>query len=481
MNKLFSSATRTCAFLVTNVLGNPKRSIPSYIDHRFLLLCLYLYHYWLHQKYFHQPYLDSDQLVMADQAAWMSRSELHEPLFFGQAYLFPFESYLAVPLIWLGVAPIIAVKFIAAVCFYAPFLWTSLATGKGNPRIAYLCLFFLLLLPLEYQLTAALPRGFVAATALAWLTIYWLKTARVQTCSNLLISGTVLGFCLSSYASVALILPALITGNKPKKLFLTGIGMVIGYFVFKELQYFYVANPDYVVHPSTVFEFRLLYLSLNLQNADILFPVARLTLLSISSCIIFWVLSRPDTTNVRSQDWYLLGASLLAAVTLIVLILSSNKIGDFEPDSPFYSIYRMIQPMPLLALLLGASNSTNNQTASNTLTVPQPRGVHVIKFWYLWVIIALTLSYKHSSHFKRTFVHHLYAPRYMMPVSVDWLKKSCGELEIKMQLSKNRYYLYEGRQDHLAYGCHAQFGMPVVQTHYERRTWLLKRLMIKQN
>lgn len=53
----------------------------------------------------------------------MSEFVFREPFFYGQAYNFPLEAYVAVPLIWLGFTPQFALPIAASFISLFPFLF----------------------------------------------------------------------------------------------------------------------------------------------------------------------------------------------------------------------------------------------------------------------------------------------------------------------------------------------------------------------
>ena len=177
-------------------------------DSRLWLLLLCALHAVVHQAGFHAVWLDPDQLVVADQAAWMARGEFHEPFFYGQAYLLPFEAYLAVPAVWLGLDPLAAVKAVAALSFYLPWVLTTWWLGRERPWAALVVAALFFALPLEYTLAAALPRGFITGIALAWLGLAMLLRPVAPSAGAQIGWAALVGFCTGSYMSNVLMLPA---------------------------------------------------------------------------------------------------------------------------------------------------------------------------------------------------------------------------------------------------------------------------------
>jgi hypothetical protein len=243
------------------------------------LLGLFLLHAVIHQAGFHAVWLDPDQLVVADQAAWMARGEFHEPFFYGQAYLLPFEAYLAVPAVWLGMDPLVAVKMVAALSLYLPWVLTTWWLGRERPWAALGVTALFLALPLEYTLAAALPRGFITGIALAWLGLAMLLRPVAPSAGAQIGWAALVGFCTGSYMSNVLMLPALVFLPDRRRWLLAGAGLLLGYALFKALGLFYVWYPDHVVHRFPDLFFRPGYLLGNLQNPDVVVALGGLLLL----------------------------------------------------------------------------------------------------------------------------------------------------------------------------------------------------------
>lgn len=311
----------------------------------------------VHQAGFHAVWLDPDQLVVADQAAWMARGEFHEPFFYGQAYLLPFEAYLAVPAVWLGLDPLVGVKAVAALSFYMPWVLTTWWLGRERPWAALGVTVLFFALPLEYTLAAALPRGFITGIALAWLGLALLLRPAPAPAGAQIGWAALVGFCTGSYMSNVLMLPALVFLPDRRRWLLAGAGLLLGYSLFKALGLFYVWHPDHVVHRFPDLFFRPGYLLGNLQNPD------------------------------------------------VVVALAGVQLGRF---------------------VVGKNS---------------------------FIDAATTLE----------------------PVTRDKLRRVCKRLAQDWRRSGEPYVVLRGRDEVLAYGCHALYGVPVVQSDYERRTWLRRR------
>ena len=428
---------------------------------RLSLLGLFLVHALVHQVGFHAVWLDPDQLVVADQAAWMARGEFHEPFFFGQAYLLPFEAYLAVPAVWLGLNPLASVKLIAALSFYLPYLATTWWLGRDRPWAAVGVTALLVLLPLEYTLAAPLPRGFIAGVALAWLGLAMLLRPSSAPAWAQIGWAALVGFCTGSYMSNVLMLPALVFLPDRRRWLLAGAGLLLGYVLFKAVGLFYVWHPDHVVHRFPDLSFQLRYLLGNLQNPDVVVTLGGLLLLGLGAgAAVWWSERRGLQALVVSADWrWALGVTGL--LLLIALMVGNNKFAEYNAGSPFFSLYRMMLPLPLLALLvIGRWPPTGT-----AWRVPLWGGMALVG-----LLTAVQLARFATEH--ERFVE---AATTLKPVTHDRLRRVCKLLARDWRSSGEPFVVLPERDDVRAYGCHSEYDIPVVQSNYERRTWLRKR------
>lgn len=440
-------------------------------DSRVWLLILCLLHFAVHQLGFHAVFLDSDQLVIADQAAWMARGEFFEPFFFGQAYLFPFEAYLAVPLIWLGMSPLFAAKLVAAVAFYLPFVLSIWVLGRERPRAAWAVGLLLFCLPLEFLLAGPMPRGFSVAIALAWLGVRHLLQEERGGRVSVLAWGVVTGFSLASYMSVALMLPALALVRSGRRLsgWLAGLGL--GFALFKAVALFYKLHPEYVVHRFPKLRFSQDHFLTHLLHEQIGGALLGLLLLTVAAVVVGLLVRHVVGGRWRLAVSWRHGLVLAGALAVLAAMLATNKIADFDPGTPFYSVYRLVLPLPLLGLLvMGQGLSLSGARAA-------PAAAWLHPAWpALAGVLMLGVLGWHASVLTQDGQRLARLPSSAPTVSYEKLQRQCARLQEAIRRSGDSYYQFRGRNDALAYGCLPEFGVPVVQRDYERRTWLKERL-----
>lgn len=433
---------------------------------RLWLLGLFIVHAAVHLASFQSVYLDSDQLVIADQARWIARGEIHEPFFFGQSYLLPFEAYLAAPLIWLGVWPIAAVKALSALALYLPFVWAAWVLAKERPAAAWAVAALFIGLHPEYTLAAAMPRGFIVGTGLAWAGLWVLLRHPALPALGMVALAALVGFCTGSYMSIALMLPALawLPGRRP--FVLVSLGLLLGFALFKAVGLFYWFHPDHVVHLFPRLGFRLGYLIHNFGVQEIRAAITHLGVLTAVMCLLV-VLPRPLQWEWRTVLPWL--ACVSGVCLAVALMIANNKIVEFNSKSPFFSVYRMMLPLPFLGLLLlGRRQTLATAPAASATPWPARRAA------LLPALLVLLLSAQ-LVRLVRVGPEMAELPSTVPPITFEWLRANCEEIGGWWRESGEPYFTYEGRNDALAYGCHAQFGVPVLQTDHERRTWLRER------
>lgn len=438
----------------------------NFRDGRPWLAGLYLLHFAALHLGFHAIYLDADQLLVADQAKWMSQGQVFEPFFFGQAYLLPFEAYLAVPLVWAGLSPLSAVKVVAALFFYLPFAWTSCAHAKDRPWVSVAVTLLFFALPMEYLLAAPMPRGFIVAVALAWLGLRALLLDRGQAWAPVLAWGALVGFCLGSYSSVALMIPALVLIDDRRRLLQAGLGLALGYALFKGVALFYVFNPEHVVHRFPALRFTPGHFWSHISHPTIAPAFAWLLGLGAAVCAAVMALYRPGEAQRRA--WVLRLALLaLGLAGVIGLMLSTNKIADFNAGTPFYSVYRLMLPLPYLVLLVMSASVLRSTVVVRPLAPATVVALGALFSGLVgWQAVGVQRDRDALALLTST----------VPPLPYDRLERQCARLAEALRVSGQPYYTLRGRNDALAYGCSAQFGLPVVQTTFERRTWLREHL-----
>lgn len=119
---------------------------------------------------------DADQLLFSLMATDIQHGIFNAFFIYGQAYNFPFESWLALPLL-LGQIPWnIALPVAAGVLGIFPyFILAFIFYRKSNIPAAYLALCLPLILCPEFHYITTIPRGFTGALALFFFRIIFTR------------------------------------------------------------------------------------------------------------------------------------------------------------------------------------------------------------------------------------------------------------------------------------------------------------------
>jgi hypothetical protein len=195
-------------------------------------------------------YTDIDQTILWNGAYDYSRGIFHEPFFYGQAYNFMLESFLAVPLLWLKIPVYMALPIITSFISLLPFVFLALFFKNRKQYFwAYLSLVFPILLPLEYNFLTTISRGFVQAHL--FFPFLFLPLFNPQSTRNVTIFYIISALCvISNQSSVIIVLPILLLVYsyhfKSPAFYLKSL-LVIPFFIC-----YYLAKHFYEIHPERV-------------------------------------------------------------------------------------------------------------------------------------------------------------------------------------------------------------------------------------
>jgi hypothetical protein len=130
-----------------------------------ILLVLDRYRYLTH---FGFVYTDGDQTTFWYQANDVAHAIFREPCLYGQNYNPPVESWIAAPLLLIGMPAYVALPLVTVVLALLPFVVLAvMAYRRGQRWGASLVLLIPLALPMEYVVVSSLPRGLVNGLAVA--------------------------------------------------------------------------------------------------------------------------------------------------------------------------------------------------------------------------------------------------------------------------------------------------------------------------
>lgn len=314
-----------------------------------LCLCFLVIDRWLVLHQFGFRYVDDDQSIMWSGALEMARGRFHEPCFYGQRYNTMLEGLLAVPLLWMGLAPNVALPVVTSVLALFPFMLLSFFLFRQR---SYVLSSIVLVLPVtmspEFGMITSMPRGFVTGVFLASIAVLPLFSKR-----------SVVFFIAPFFAVLALfanpnaalvLLPAwlliLFQNHADRRLYLGGLLGAIpgGLLCFLALR-FYDQHPTYVVHAQWDLGFKFADIRLDhLRFLDELSPI-----LWGKGAFIFFLLVTFLVRFGITRQWRSFGA-LLVGVGLLVISFGFGKVHDGIP-SVFYPWARMFLAVPFLMAL----------------------------------------------------------------------------------------------------------------------------------
>ncbi|MEY3834723.1 MAG: hypothetical protein RI989_151 [Bacteroidota bacterium] len=203
--------------------------------------------------FFSIQYTDSDQTLLWQVATDLSNGVFHGPCFYGQSYGPNIEPLLAVPFMKFGMPVYAALPLVTILLSTIPFFLLAIYfKRKTNTQTALIPLLVCLLLPLEYSLLTAIPRGFVGGIFFVSLGIFCWKYFRNNLA--LVFAGLFIGLGLYGNLNSALLLPLIIPSIHWNKKFLTraalffGMGFIVGLVPFYLNHVFYQEHPELLIH-----------------------------------------------------------------------------------------------------------------------------------------------------------------------------------------------------------------------------------------
>lgn len=298
-------------------------------------------------------YTDIDQTVLWNGVLNYSLGIFHEPFFYGQAYNYMLEAFLAVPLFQAGVPVYIALPIITSFLTLFPFLTLAgFLYHRKHYFYACLVLAFPPLLPVEYNFLTTLPRGFVQAMLFIPLLYPALFQPQNKRSINLLFLGSAL--CLIANTSSALfVLPILLyvySFNITSLSFYLKSLIAIPVFALDYLaRQFYHNNPERIIHPSpTINLSRETFVeSLKLlDHFEYLFPFMPES--GIFFPFLFLILAIVSFKKSKSKaGWF-----NLLIITLLIFTLAIPKVQErHNAVSFFFTPSRLYLSLPLLFII----------------------------------------------------------------------------------------------------------------------------------
>ena len=420
-------------------------------------------------------YVDPDQMVEAEMARRYSEGFVPEPYFWGQPYMFPIDSWLAVPLIALGIRADLATMIVTVVAWYFPFILVQVFLARRPVIIRAALLVIPLVVPIPLTLVSLIPRNFGAAAGVAAtcvMLILFVRSSGVRATA-----GLFFGVAVAAMPPVG-ILAALIVWfpRQVRQVVLPIILAVVGFAGISLLRIFYVLHPSYIVFPAPDVNpsFRTFLDALAIDEhlfdgLGVVIPV-----------IIIWGIvafslrasgqSMSRSTTVRAS------VSVGAAALLILCLLAVPAINN-HTDSLFFSFWRYWTALPGFAVIFATA------WVRSKSQLPSPKGpdwqvsLRTTALTLSGIVLIATVAVSFDSLWLRSHETALVSARGPVPASLrSQLEADCRIMA--QEVSHQKAFIQLDRIDNLrAYGCYALYGVNVVNLASERRTWLLDSLV----
>ena len=418
--------------------------------------------------FFSSQYTDSDQTLLWQVTSDLSNGIFHGPCFYGQSYGPNIEPLLAVPFMKLGMPVYAALPLVTILLSTTPFFLLAIYfKRKTNTQTALIPLLVCLLLPLEYSLLTAIPRGFVGGIFFVSLGLFCWKYFRNNL--SLVFAGLFIGWGLYGNLNSALLLPLIIPSIHWNKKFILravlffGLGFIIGLLPFYFNALFSTEHLELLIHVAP---------SVKLSWASFVETICRFNNYFDQVSPLFWrfgfvsVLLLPAAIillwkkNKRLEAW---------TITFVLLAILGSLFMEKTKESGyslFFSGGRFFLAMPFvfifLSLYLYSFLSSKNKLKFNRIALTLAFISFGIKLFCFSPLLENAIDKE-----KAWYVH---------VVRIDDLKKQCSEMKA---FGENPALLIavtgDTPEQPVTYGCQclqADFPSTYIP-HYERRRWLI--------
>ncbi len=418
--------------------------------------------------FFSIQYTDSDQTLLWQVATDLSNGVFHGPCFYGQSYGPNIEPLLAVPFMKLGMPVYASLPLVTILLSTIPFFLLAIYfKRKTNTQTALIPLLVCLLLPLEYSLLTAIPRGFVGGIFFVSLGIFCWKFFRNNLA--LVFAGLFIGLGLYGNLNSALLLPLIIPSIHWNKKFLTraalffGMGFIVGLVPFYLNHVFYQDHPELLIHVapsvklswSSFIETLLRFNNYFDQVSPFFWRFGFISLLLFPLAIYFlWKKKK------HVEAW---------AVTFVLFAIVGSFFMEKTKESGyslFFSGGRFFLAIPFvfifISLYVYSFLSTKKKKNFNRIALTLAFISFGIKLFCFSPLLENAIDKE-----KAWYVH---------VVRIDDLKKQCSEMKV---FGENPSLLVavtgDTPEQPVTYGCQclqADFPSTYIP-HYERRRWLI--------
>jgi hypothetical protein len=427
-------------------------------------LCFLVLDRWLILHQFGFRYVDDDQAIMWNGAAEMAHGHFHEPCFYGQRYNTMLEGLVAVPLLWAGVGPEVALPLMTSALALFPFvLLAALLARKRAFAPAACALAMPVLMSPEYGMITSMPRGFVSGIFLASLAVLPLFSRRRIFYFLWPFFGILALFANPN--AVVLLLPVglllLVEYRSELRFYLLGVAGALPAAVLYWLgQRFYDVHPAYVVHGAW---------SLDFNTADIRWGALRYfeelsPLLWGKGLVVFIALGLLVAALAKARQW----KPAIALFIGIIFLLASWGLGKVNEGTPgvFFPWARMYLAIPVVLVLFATRLKCNWPQWSVYLIPMLAAGF----FGYKCIVQGEAVERQIT----------MQGQRHIEVAEVAELKRHCAHIGgLAHATHADLIVVAYSRKKHLTnYGCPclAPDFPPTMEPEIDRRTWHLQVL-----
>lgn len=349
---LKSDFAKSIQHLTSSEITTPKKAKSLF----FLFMGILLLDRTYSLFYFGFEYTDLDQMITWTGAVDYSQGIFHEPFFYGQAYNYMLESFIAVPLIWFGVPVYIALPIVTTIISLLPFVILAIILFKKKKYFwAYTSLIFPVFLPIEYSFLTTLSRGFIQAHFFVPFLFIPLFDPEKSKNVVILYIASALSF-IANQSSVILIVPIFLyiyTYHYRSLWFYLKALLVIPFLYLDHLaKQFYIAHPERVVHKISGLEIDGKTFKESITSTDhfeFLFPFFTNwgILYFLCFALILGIAIYKFKTRSRTILFILSGVSLI----LITFAIPKVQTEFGVPASIFFTPSRLYLFVPILLLV----------------------------------------------------------------------------------------------------------------------------------
>ena len=412
----------------------------------------------------------SDDLTFWQGAIDYSQGVFHEPFFYAQNYNFMLESFVAAPLLWLGIPVYIALPIVSTFMGVFPFVVISWALFQR--KLVFPAFVFLLLpitLPIEYDVMTSITRGFTSGLFFSGFLIFPLLNSKTSKYFWVLGLTVAVGY-LFNPNSLILAFPVClflwIENIKNPRFYVYFILPIIPILLLKMwAESFYDGNSDYLVHRMWKLDFSFSMLMEAFGNLDKYFKYIMPVFWKGGWMVVFAILAMG--LKIWKHNWKK-GLSLVLGVIFILALMGVNKVNDGK-DVIFFSSTRMFLGVPFilgLAILWWYQEFKKSQEWI-TLTLTLAISVFFIKISiYPMVVKAHTTE----TNYGQVAIKQL-----------DVLTTECDQIEKMVRENNVDFVVFVpwGKRnvpeiEFYNYGCPSvtEVSFSSVMNIYERRTWV---------